>query len=106
MSFSSDADRERPLILKGRVDWKQVAGAVGLKSQQCQRRIKALSADLPRLRVLYRMTSRATVNMMTASRPALRSYIHTIVCVCVCVCVFVCVRVFVCACVYVYIIYV
>jgi hypothetical protein len=59
-------------VLRGRVDWKLVAAAVGLKCQQCQRRIKSLSADLPRLRVLYRMTSRSAVETLSANRPALR----------------------------------
>jgi hypothetical protein len=71
LSFVSDVERDRTLVLRGRVDWKLISAAIGLKGQQCQRRIKVLSADLPRLRVLYRMTSRATVEMMTANHPAL-----------------------------------
>ena len=64
-------DKDRATGLKGRVDWKVVAGAVGLKVQQCQRRIKSLSADLPRLRLLYRMTSRGAVETMIGACPAL-----------------------------------
>jgi len=66
------AETSRAAVLKGRVDWKVVAAALGLKCQQCQRRIKSLSADLPRLRVLYRMTSRGAVETMAANRPGLR----------------------------------
>ena len=64
--------KDRSALLKGRIDWKVVAAALGLKCQQCQRRIKSLSADLPRLRVLYRMTSRGAIENISATCPAIR----------------------------------
>ena len=69
---ASKLERSGIVLLKGRVDWKIVAEVVGLKCQQCQRRVKSLSADLPRLRVLYRMTSRTAVEGMIATRASLR----------------------------------
>jgi len=78
-------EKNRNLLLRLRVDWKIVAGAVQLKQQQCQRRIKVLSTDLPRLRVVYRMTSRAAVDTMTNKRPSLRYVCAFMRCVFMCV---------------------